>query len=637
MAVHGDSNNTNSQAPRNERPQQEARQEAPRRETRTEQPQQRRGGSLRDLNRLLGAPLSRNMGGEALVHAIKSFRDWTNPDQNVGGSGDIDLAKLQILGMEASEHNTLASAVIFAYPVEAEGRLNVYTYVCVLEGTVDGDLPMKTVELNRRQYNVPTVVGDYVTDGFLKTAADLATKHFSDQRRTVNVIDAGWRVVSRRVDFSLEKNPMVHAVAFYAMAALTALVNADSGDELYFDLEWLAKGEALDISIDVSGREVISADGLPRRTDWQATIQGTIQANDTTTRARLATVGGSINLVYAPDVEAERGYGARRQRENTQIYTAVATLNTMDTGINAITPELLFLGLAGASVISRHNNWAQVFLPNDNARGKTDYRDTGYLALLSPAKEVVTIGNRTNLDTDEWAEYFFSLVREELVWGIEVEEGGDNSWITSLLYAAASGDREAEDRLWEYADRLTQGNFSARAKELGVNKFATLSGARYLTGTYVDNDGELRDLRDFDNLRWLVQMGKEDPEVVLDWQETFDNLDKEPEVRVAEQHAMLQSVLQNNITYARYVNLLYFNPDAIKALALAVDDCGVGIDPSQALYGFGNRRVRGNTRINAFAGGDVSGGIFNRTRETRGGRGGFSRGPLGNGMGRRNF
>lgn len=635
MAVHNGENQT-SQAPRNER-REEARQEAPRQDRAERQAQpQRRGGSLRDLNRLLGAPLSRNMGGEALVNAIKAFRDWTNPEQNVGGSGDIDLSKLQILGMEASEHNVLASAVIFAYPVEVEGRLNVYTYTCVLEGTVDGDLPLRNYDFARRQYAVPTVVGDYVTDGFLKNAADIASKAFSDQRRTVNTIDAGWRVVSRRVDFSLEKNPQVHALAFYALAALTALVNADSNDELYFDLDWLAKGESLDINIDVSGREVVSADGLPRRTDFQATIQGSIQSEDNnTTRARLSTVGGRIDLVYAPDAETERGFGGRRQRENTQIYTAVAILNTMDTGINAITPELLFLGLAGASVISRHNNWAQVFLPND-VRGKTDYRDTGYLALLSSAKEVVSIGNRTNLDTDEWAEYFFSLVREELAWGIEVEEGGDNSWITSLLYAAATGDRDAEERLWEYADRLTAGNFSARARELNVNKFVTLSGARYLTGTYVDDAGELRDLRDFDNLRWLVQTGKEDPNITLDWQETFDNLDKEPEIRVAEQHAMLQSLLQNNISYARYVNLLYFNPDAIKALALAVDDCGVGIDQSNVMYGFGNRRVRGNSRITAFAGGDVSGGIFNRTREVGGNRR-SSRAPLGNGMGRRNF
>jgi hypothetical protein len=600
----------------------------------SEQPSARRAGSLKDVNRLLGGPLARNTGGEALVHAMTSLKDWLQADKNVGGSGVVQLDKLTILGLESSEHNTQVSAVIFAYPHEQDGKLNVYTYVAALEGSIDGEIPARIYDQNRRQYQVPGVVGDFVTDGYLKTAADIVQKHYSNERRQVEVIDAGWRTVGKLVDFSVKDNPAVRSIAFYAVASLNAMVTADVDSNLFFDLDWLAKGENLDISIDVSRRELQTADLLPRRSDLVISISGSIQVDDTQVRNKLTTVGGYINLVYAPDQE-EKGF-SRNRDQKTQVFTPIFIMDNLDTGGNAITPELLLLGIAGASVISKSQNWAQVFLPDDVQRGVTDYRDTGFLGLLGQKRSYVEVGNRTNLDIDEWSDYFFSLVREELAWGIEVEEGGDNSWITSLLWAAASGDRDSEDRLWEYADRLTLGNFSGRANDLNVGKFVSLSGSRYLSGTYVDEKGDVRDLRDFDMLRWLVQTGNEDPSIAIDWQETFDNPDIDWEVRVAEQHRMLTSVLGTNLQYSRYVNLLYVNPDAIKALALAVDDCKVGIDQNQTMYTFGNRRLRGNTRIHEFVAGDVSGGIFNRSRDVGGSRG-SRRSPLGNGLGRRNF
>ena len=621
--------------PRQERPAEPRAERAERteREASTDKPT-RRAGSLKDVNRLLGGPLARNTGGVALTDAIKSLRETISIDKNIGGGGALDLSKLTILGLESSEFNSQVSSVIFAYPHEQDGKLNVYTYVAALEASFDGEIPSRVYDHNRRPYSVPGVVGDFVTEGYLKTASDIVKKHFSDNRRQVEVIDAGWRTVGKLVDFAIKDNPAVRGIAFYAVASLNAMLTADTNQELFFDLDWLDKGENLDIAIDVSGRELQTADLLPRRSDIVVNISGSINVDGDIVRSKLTTVGGYVNLVYAPDAE-EKGYGRNRDQK-TQVFTPIFIIDNLDTGGNAITPELLLLGLAGASVISKNQNWAQVFLPNDVRGSATDYRDTGYLGLLGQKRQYVEVGNRTNLDLDEWSDYFFSLVREELAWGIEVEEGGDNSWITSLLWAAASGDRAAEDRLWEYADRLTLDNFSGRARDLGVNKFIELSGSRYLSGTYIDEKGDLRDLRDFDMLRWLVQTGNDDPSIAIDWQETFDNPDLDWEVRVAEQHRMLQAVLGTNLQYSRYVNLLYVNPDAIKALAMAVDDCKVGIDQNQTQYSFGARRLRGNTRIGQFAAGDVTGGIFNRTRDTGGGRGN-RRAPLGNGFGGRNF
>lgn len=634
MAVHDkDAQPAPNKGANTNQNQRQERAERPARETPAPAASGRVQGTMRDMNRLLGSPISRNTGGGALTHAIAAFKDWTSADKNVGGNGMIDLTKLVILGLDASEYGSQVSSAIFAYPYEIEGTLCVYAYTAALESSVDGELPPKVHEINRRPHTLPGVVGDYITEGYLKSAEEIVAKYFADARRQVQVIDAGWRVVSKNVDFALKDNPAVRQVAFYALAALNAIVSADVEPDLYFDLGWLQKGDNLDIAVDVSGRELLTADQLTRRSDLVINVSGNIATDDGPVRKKLAMVGGNINLVFSPD-EQEQGLG-RRNRDETQVYTPLFVINNMDTGLNAITPEILLLGLAGASVISRHNAWAQVFIPNDTARGQTDYRNTGYLGLLGPNGEVAPVGSsRTNLDLEEWGDYFFSLVRQDLAWGIEVEEGGDNSWITSLLLCAANGDRDSEARLWEYADRLTLGNFSARARELGVKNFVELSGAKYLTGTYLNERGEPSDLRDFDLLRWLVQTGNNDKNIALDWQETFDNVDLDWEVRVAAQMNLLNSI-GLNMQVVRYVNLLYIDPAVIQALATAVDDCNIGIDQAQTQYQFGNRRIRGNLRIKNFAAGDVSGGIFNRTRNLDGNRN--RRSPLGNGLGRRNF
>lgn len=601
----------------------ETREDRPSRESQSRRPT----ASLKDLNRLLGGPLSRDTGGETLVAALAGFKGWIDSDKNVSGRQTVDLKEVQLLPMEAAEHNVLASAVIFTYPIEHDGAKKVLSFIVVLEGSIDGEMPAKTYDMGRRSYSIPSVVGDFVTDGYLQAATAIVRKAYSNDRRQPEVIDAGWRSVSKLVDFSMKDNEQVRKIAFHAMTAITAVTMELLSPDVYFGLDMLAKGENLVLNTDVSGRETFTADGLPRKTDMTVNVQGHIQLEDTTSKRTLATIGGRIDLIYAPDPEANL---SRHRREEPPLVP-IFVINHMDTGLNAVTPELIGLGLAGVSSLSRGREWARVFLPNDLGT-KNDYRDTGWLALFSSEKRYQDLGNLRSLDPEDWAEYFFSLVSDELAWGIEVEEGGDNSWLTSLFWAAANGDTDAEDRLIGYFDRLTNSHFSSRMREAGIRSVVRNSGQRYLTGVYKDEGDNLRSTADFDLLRWLHHTGAEGTDIALDWQETFEPESRDWEVRTSEQVSMLASVLNQNLTLVRYVNLVYLDTGAMKALALAVTDCGVGIDQSNSMYQFGNRRLRGNMRIRDLADGDITGGLFNRPREVNGGR--RSVGPLGNGLGR---
>lgn len=588
-----------------------------------------------DINRLLGAPMPRRTSGEALVNAIKAIKFWFNPERQVAGAGAIDLSKVQVLGLEASEHNVSVSSVILTYPIEDNGTVKVLVHSLALESTLTDESNVRNVDINHRSYALPVVTSDYVTEAYLALVDEIAKKNYEQSRRNVEIVRAGWRTVTRKVDFSEPESTEARQVVFYAQAALAAIYNDLFHPELYFSLEWLNKQSTLEINVDLSGRDSVSADGMPRRSDIAVSVAGVVRKGEQNVSVGLANLGGYVNLMYTPPQDQDRW--ARTQRRDQPYFTPTFIINRMDTGANGITPELLLLSLAGASVISKDQAWAQTFLPGEVARGEVDTRDTGLLNILGPDqdKEPVVFEARASLDTNKWGQYFFSLVDENLAWAIELEEGGDNSWVTSLLSDAANDDtpnREHVRRLYDYADRLTNGNFTRRAKELGVENPLQMSGARYLTGTWIDEKGQERDLREWDLLRWMALNPNDEGASALNYQDVIDRTDLDVEVRVSEQFSQLTTALgASNVKFARYVDLAFINPAFIEAMAMAVADCKINIDQRQAHYSFGNRRLRGNTRIRDFVGGDLTHGMLNRRVVGDGQR--SLRGSVGNGFG----
>lgn len=613
---------------------QEQRRESQPRSERRESSQAVQAG-LMDINRLLGAPMSRRTSGEVLVNAVQSVKFWFDPERQVAGAGAIDLTKIEVLGLEATEHNVSISSVILALPVDTNNGIKVLVSTMALASSLLDESSVRNVEISGRTYPLPVVASDYITESYLALIDEIVRKKFEQSRRNVEIVRAGWRVVDKGVDFSEPESTEVRTVVFYQQAALTAIHNDLFHNDLYFSLDWLSKQSSLEINVDLSGREVTTADGLPRRSDISVAVSGVVRKGDQTLPIGLANLGGYISLVYSPPQDLDRWN--RGGRSSQPYFTPVFVINRMDTNANGITPELLLLALAGASVISKDQAWAQTFLPTDVARGETDYRDAGLLNILGPDddKAPVVFESRASLDTTKWGQYFFSLVDDQLGWAIELEEGGDNSWITSLLLDAANDttvNGEAVRRLYSYADRLTNGHFKRRAVELGVEQPLVTTGARYLTGTWVDEHSKLRDLRDWDLLRWMATNPTDNGDSALRYQDVIDRTDLDVEIRISEQYDQLTSALgAGSVNFSRYVELAYINPKFIEALALAVADCKINIDQRAAHYTFGNRRLRGNPRIREFIGGDLTHGMLNRRTMADGTR--SVRGPLANGFG----
>lgn len=628
---NGQENNGHTDQPRTERQEY----------TQQERTQERAApaASILDINRLLGGNMSRRISGESLVDAIKAVKYWLDPEREVSGNQTLELDKLQVLGLDAAEYAVGVSSVILAYPVETQGITRVLTSTLVLEGTLVEEAPTRSVEVNHRQYVLPIVAGDYVTESYLKLVEDITIKAFTGtSRKQVEAVSAGWRVVDDGVDFGEIEATETRSVIFYAQAALSAMYMEIFHPETFFSLDWLNHNSQLEINVDMSGRDVPTADGLPRRSDLAVSISGQVRKGENIVNVPLSQLGGYVNIMYTPPAQEDRW--SRTSRRDEPYFTPTFVINRMDSSARAITPELLLLALAASSVISRNEAWAQNFIPGDNAKGEVDARDSGLLNILGPDEDKVPVvfDNRQSLDIEKWGQYFFTLVDHNLAWAIELEEGGDNSWITSLLTDAAldnSPNNDAIRRLYSYADRLTNNNFTRRAMELGVERPLVMSNARYLVGTWIDEDGKKRDTREWDLLRWLAVNPNDGGASALDYQDVIDRTDLDTEVRVSEQYAQLTGTLSNTaVDFSRYVDLAFIDPKFIEALALAVADCQINIDQRSAYFSFGAPRVRGNARVRDFVGGDLTHGMLSRRGRPSADGQRNMRGTVSNGFGR---
>lgn len=566
-------------------------------------------GSLRTMGQTLGRALGRNSQSEALTKTVTALKnifgqDATSPD------GKLDLENFSVLSLDSSEWRTGISAAVLVLPMQGDGQTFVFYYTLGIEASaaVGG---LKSVELGAgRRAEVPEVAGDALNDRLLEKVEQLVDAAVrKDYSGEIKLVDAGMNIMFAEVNPERDEDA-VRSLAFYASAAMSTVAVEALKFQPPFDLGWLEEDDTLDVVPDFNPAQLLNANGQPRRTDVTLTVNATMREKDGNQRQQLVLQGGALEFVYSPP-SGNGGLGGfgRRSREDSRYYFPQYTITTMDTLGRVITPELLVTNLAAAALLSTDLFWVNKFKPGQLLDSKrVNYHDTGVLTYLIDRKYTDLGG--AGVSNEDFLNYLGDICREELVYAMDIEERGDNSWVLADYLLAAQGDREAEDRLFASFNTVTDGYFSSRFKELGGGHLVEWSGTRVLLGYYKDEHGELRDLRDFDLMKFLKLRGDNDPEMALDWQDIFDRSDLTPDEKVDRQYRMLQDVLGASAVKAKsYAQRVYIPSTVIKALAQAFRDCGVTLQRTSGAN-LGSTRVRGNTTVGRYAGSDLGEGLF---------------------------
>ncbi|MBE0438163.1 MAG: hypothetical protein IBX57_00150 [Gammaproteobacteria bacterium] len=532
---------------------------------------------LSEINSVLRRPISRSSGSEVVNRFAESFKQLL-------GTDNVDY---QIHTMD--NNNVVIgpmSLILVTMNVTSGGKKYVMTYTLIVEGSGDRLAPrLIPIDQNgvRRQIEIVTTPSElYSASMVAKIEAYLKGKLGTND---VVIVDAGLSVIPSEVDSEdLEK---ARLVLFNATGALMSTVeNIFPEYKMAFNIGMVQNGqEKLTTRVDYHRSQKADYYGMPVRSDISLQLSASIndQSNDIEHQQNrnILEVSGFVDLLYAPAPKQNPNPYYQGQVDTT-IYQPRFIITRSDTMIDANTMELQLLGLAQAQVIA-HRQWAWTFSPNHAAKG-IDITDIG--AVGYEDETLITDKGRQRIDTKakafgpaEFQALIGAYLKPDLVYSMDIQEGGDLSWLLDVLTAAASGDHPAYEHIVEAADNLTGGLFSQELTHIsGAGQFLHPKVDRVPMGYYM-TDGVMRDIRDVDYLAVLNMFGKSDIDTVVKWSEASNNPNIPMEIRLEEQMKIIEAVTGRPVIKA-YAQRVTFGATFLSALVNSCTKAGLMINLS---------------------------------------------------------
>lgn len=270
-----------------------------------------------------------------------------------------------------------------------------------------------------------------------------------------------------------------------------------------------------------------------------------------------------------------------------------------------MTPETVLLALANMFLSGNQYMWAGAFY---NGRGNemTDIGALGYtLANPSGDKKPARIDTKSNKFTHaDFVQLMHSMVHANPVYSLDCEDVGADSWVTNLFVAAAITATEnpqapnpANDMLIRYCDNLTNGGFS---QQWGNQPICKLDQNRIHLGTYVDEAGQTRDLRDLDNVAVLSKVGGNNIETYWQWCSSFDDANVNIGLRLDTRYQIIRRLLKS-VRIRGMAERVNINPSFPGAICAALAANGYRVEVQGLTPLIQQNMQHGNTTIAQFA------------------------------------
>jgi len=393
----------------------------------------------------------------------------------------------------------------------------------------------------------------------------------------------------------------------------------------------------LETTWNYSGQPGEDSSGQPIRSDCTGNLFYSEASNEDDNqydRTPMGEIRAGIDLFLADDREQSSGpsFSRRRKSQEDGLPFIQAVLN-----ITSIAPapnfpfslELALLLLAQANLQSNDYRWASQLRPRtaiSNPDGTGVMKPTSNincLHLLNPNRDFAKIFDdvSTNMDDNDLSDYLAFTVFPKLAIVMMIPSSGEKSSVLSIFESiATTRDTDVARRhtktLFEAADVLSGNRFSRAYKDLaGSTDVAPVRsmGTRQLIGTWVDTQGNVRDLREWNVQSLLTEVGEMNIDLVTDFQYTYENDRNTVDFCLAERLAYLQKVVPG-IRVTTTAPLLGFEPDFLEALSRSLDAADMS-SYMTAEGGLNTRRHVGGSNWSQLATSDI--GISRRRGSDR--------------------
>ncbi len=180
---------------------------------------------------------------------------------------------------------------------------------------------------------------------------------------------------------------------------------------------------------------------------------------------------------------------------------------------------------------------------------------------------------------NEVAQYKALLFNPRFELALDVSECGADTWLNSVFIAAAMGNPDANQAIFDSWNALTNGKFAANLQAMNLMgaPFFVFAG-RVLMGHYTNPEGQIRDIRDFDHLAMMTILGRNDPAAMQRWTNARLNLSLAENIRFHEQRSLISHAAQTDeINFTGLASRLKPNMGVMTALSKALSDSNLRI------------------------------------------------------------
>lgn len=552
--------------------------------------------SLTNGGGIFAAPISRGLGSDfyqkfkaAMVEIFKAS------NSNV----EVALIDLDTINEPALEFSSLIVAL------RNKGSRGVAYHCLVLEATGE-KIPAvyETMPNGSAPIEIYRVTSDAV-DQIYQAKVKLAVQRTFPNEQNFYYTEA--TVIPR--SFNLEDKFALHQIALNAGLAANTELEVRNSNFRDLDLSTVTNDSTLTINLGFARTVQNNVVGEPMRSDIQVNFtarRNTGKAHTLNTRDRdtlISSVSGYIDLVWNPVAQTAYNAYAPNMSIPSQKYSPNFVITNLASQ-QSYTPGSVLLAVMTATALNMNNNWFQAFKPSMMNSKQLDLRDIG--ALNIEANILNESGYGSKIDTKaadfnlhQLGQLVSKLIRPDLLTSLDCPDSGPQQWYMSVFAAAAGGNAEAYNCIYNAAERLTGGRFSrffAKGGAMFVNS------QRVHLGHWTDNTGTKRDIRDIDHLAVCNLVDTNNPEVIRDFSDTFWRTSFPEAQRLSARKAMLTKLTMDSAVFTGFAQRVTFSGAFTEALMKSIYETGFSVRINTPMTGSDFNDQRG---VGSFANGAI--------------------------------
>jgi len=540
------------------------------------------------------------------------------------------------------------SSIVLVKAYSQGGVPVVAAYTYQIEASA-GKLPPRQVSHAGTTFSLPTAPGDAIDNTLWERVEQFLQNSFG---QSAKIFNAGAQPIFAEVQPTDE---LRIALLFRQAVDATSTTMVQQGviKEQPLDVKLLVSGGQPVTGVDNNPAPLFDIQGMPIRSDFRIVTRKAGEQNSNTTQWNpndnrnkdLVATDLYIDLDYSPVQQAANPYGAQIpgqfgfQQAPSWRYVPRAVITNIESLTDASTPELLGLGLGQAIVMSRRNYWLQAFAPRWPAtakKGEPNLRDAtaiGFEVNLTGAEKPTRLPYPSQQETNAYYQMLAAAISPNLMYSIDIDEAGDNTWLTRDLYLAAHNDPEAKKRIVTAFNNLTDGKFSAFWD--GTQPMAIDENNRVPLGYWTPSTGVKADIRQLDYLAMLNIVGEGDMKILHEWSATFWDVNVPMEVRL-ERRDRIQRELLAGYVLRGHARRLVLTSALLGAIVKSLEAAGLLLQSNDTLIDLTGQTVRGNYTtvnqaldFNAIGGGGLFASGMGPAQQFRGAVSGVGFGGLG--------